>query len=161
MKILLAGEGGQGIQLAAEILSYTGFLEGKDSSFIPNFGVEQRGGISLAFIVIGDEAGYPKFEKADVLAIMCSRACTRVKGYISDKTKIIYGPESGTKEDLKTELPARVWNSLVLGKIVAFTNVVSKESLIKSMKEKLEEKFAENPTIESLNMEALNEGFQS
>lgn len=43
-KIALAGEGGQGVQSVAMILTEAAALEGKEILYIPNFGVEQRGG---------------------------------------------------------------------------------------------------------------------
>jgi 2-oxoglutarate ferredoxin oxidoreductase subunit gamma len=42
IKILLAGEGGQGVQAIAEILSRAAFLENKKALYIPNFGVEHQ-----------------------------------------------------------------------------------------------------------------------
>jgi 2-oxoglutarate ferredoxin oxidoreductase subunit gamma len=54
-KIALAGEGGQGVQSVAMILTEAAALEGKEILYIPNFGVEQRGGVSIAFVQIGDE----------------------------------------------------------------------------------------------------------
>lgn len=155
MKILLAGEGGQGVQLSAEVLALAAFLEGKIASVIPNFGVEQRGGVSLAFVVVGKEATYPKFEKADILAIFCDRAIERVKSYISPQTKIIYGPAVSRYPELKTTLPSQVWNVVTLGKVIEISGVVEKESIRKSLEKILAEKFKRNPKLKSLNFEAL------
>lgn len=64
VKIVLAGEGGQGVQSVAQILTDAAALEGKEILYIPNFGVEQRGGVSIAYVQIGDERiGAPKFKK--------------------------------------------------------------------------------------------------
>ena len=55
-KIVLAGEGGQGVQSIAKILVEAGYEAGKQVLYIPNFGVEQRGGVSVFCpgIVVGD-----------------------------------------------------------------------------------------------------------
>ena len=45
IKIVLAGEGGQGVQIIANMLAESAYAEGKEAAYIPNFGVEQRGGI--------------------------------------------------------------------------------------------------------------------
>ena len=61
-KILIAGEGGQGVQSLSKIL--LDILNNKDFhiSFVPNYGVEQRGGVSLGYIQFGTEnIYYPKF----------------------------------------------------------------------------------------------------
>lgn len=163
MKILLAGEGGQGVQSAAEILTYGAFLEGKKASFIPNFGVEQRGGVSVAFIVIGDEAAYPKFEKADILAIFCDRAIERIERYMDEKTHVFCGP-SVSKEKVKEgwnliesgDLPERVWNVLVVNKILGLDHLIDKESIRKVITEKLQGKVSKDPEILNLNYKALD-----
>jgi 2-oxoglutarate ferredoxin oxidoreductase subunit gamma len=46
-KIIIAGEGGQGIQTIAHAFARAAFLDDLNVSFMPNYGVEQRGGVSL------------------------------------------------------------------------------------------------------------------
>lgn len=161
MKILLAGEGGQGVQVAGEILALAAFNEGKQACLIPNFGVEQRGGVSLAFVKIR-EGEYPKFDKADVLAIFCDRAIARVKNYIDSQTKVITGP--GVSREMANgqwlmvndrNLPAKVWNILILGEIVKETGIVKKENLKKALEKRLGEKFKKNPELREINFKAL------
>ncbi|PJE67629.1 ketoisovalerate oxidoreductase [Candidatus Shapirobacteria bacterium CG10_big_fil_rev_8_21_14_0_10_40_9] len=154
MKVLLAGEGGQGVQLAGEILALAAFNEGKQACLIPNFGVEQRGGVSLAFVKI-EEGSYPKFEKADVLGVFCDRAIERVKNYIAPGTKIIAGPAVTGEMVNDRNLPAKVWNILILGEIVKETGIVKKESLKKALEERLGEKFKKNPELREINFKAL------
>lgn len=93
LKILLAGEGGQGIQSIAEILAEAANSEGKEALYIPNFGVEQRGGISMAYLQItesGNRIGAPKFELADILIALSSRAIARTKHHAGEDTVYIY-----------------------------------------------------------------------
>ena len=90
MKILIAGEGGQGVQTVAKILAQSAFTEGQEVTYIPNFGVEQRGGLSIAFVIIDSKPiAYPKFKTADVLAILTEKAISRVKNYQGKQTKIL------------------------------------------------------------------------
>lgn len=153
MKILLAGEGGQGVQLAAEVLAKSAFLVGLSSSVIPNFGVEQRGGVSLAFIIIGGQILYPKFAQADVAAIFCDRARPRAKVHLGPETKIIYGP--AVTGQSRPSLPPKVWNILILKKIVDLTKIVKKETIWKVLQEKLKSQFAADPNLRKMNLEAL------
>lgn len=93
LKILLAGEGGQGVQSIAEILAEAANAQGKEALYIPNFGVEQRGGISMAYLQItdsGNKIGAPKFELADILIALSSRAITRTKHHAGEETTYIY-----------------------------------------------------------------------
>lgn len=156
MKILFCGEGGQGVQLVGELLAKAAFLEGKSAFVIPNFGVEQRGGISLAFVVIDTtEVVYPKFEKADYLIVFCDRAIERVSRYIGPETKVIYGPAVTVQPGLKSDLPSNVWNVFLLGELLRRTQIVSFESIKTAMEERLGTRFAQNPQLRDLDYKAL------
>lgn len=90
-KILIAGEGGQGVQSIGELLAEAAFQAGKEALYIPNFGVEQRGGVSIAFVQIADGAiGAPKFQKADLLAVLSKRSAERTKGYLRPGSIYLY-----------------------------------------------------------------------
>lgn len=91
IKIAVAGEGGQGVQSIAEILAEAANDLGKQALYIPNFGVEQRGGVSIAFVQISDsQIGAPKFQKADILIPLSPRSVARTKQYAGDETVYIY-----------------------------------------------------------------------
>lgn len=155
MKVLFAGEGGQGVQVIAEILAKAGFKEGQSVSYIPNFGVEQRGGVSLAFVTIQEKpVVYPKFEKADLLAILSDRSKERIENHIGEKTKIILSP--AVKGGIKSELPPKVWNIVVLGEINRQGKIVKKGSLVKAMEERLARQFKKNPQLKELDLKALD-----
>ena len=161
-KILFAGEGGQGVQVVAEILAKAAFLEGKKSLYIPNFGVEQRGGVSLAFVVIdGKSVTYPKFEKANILAILSDRSLNRVKRYIDKNTQIVLGPAVTQKLEKnitvkKDGIPTKAWNILVLGKVNDLSKAVSKQNLTKVMEERFKKYFEKDPKIREIDIKALN-----
>ena len=91
LKIIIAGEGGQGVQSIGELLAEAAFQTGKQALYIPNFGVEQRGGVSVAYVQIADEEiGAPKFLKADLLTVLSKRAAERTKGYLKPGTIYLY-----------------------------------------------------------------------
>lgn len=156
IKILIAGEGGQGVQVMAEILARAAFLEGKKASYIPNFGVEQRGGVSLAFVVIDEKpVVYPKFAKADILAVLADRSWERVKDYFDEQTKVIKGPAFEGGE--KSNFPPKVWNIVVLGKINKIGRVVLPENLIKTLENRFAKQFEKKPELKELDLKALNQ----
>ncbi|MGE5592277.1 MAG: 2-oxoacid:acceptor oxidoreductase family protein [Betaproteobacteria bacterium] len=95
MKIALAGEGGQGVQLVGEVLALAGFLSGLHALYIPNFGVEQRGGVSLAYVQLGpNPIGSPKFRHADVLVALSDRSIERTRSLVGPGTLLIYDSSS-------------------------------------------------------------------
>jgi len=155
MNILFAGEGGQGVQAIAQILAKAAFLEGYSPLYIPNFGVEQRGGVSLAFLVINknNPACYPKFEKADMVAILAERSVKRVQRYIDSKTIVILGP--ALKGGLKTNLPPKVWNVLILGKINQKGKIVKIDNLIQALNERFAKSYVKTPFLKQINLQAI------
>ncbi|MTI93870.1 MAG: pyruvate oxidoreductase subunit gamma [Firmicutes bacterium] len=91
IKIALAGEGGQGVQAIANILAEAADAEGKEAIYIPNFGVEQRGGVSIAYVQIDDERiGSPKFPKGDIVIALSARAIERTRRYVDERTTFVY-----------------------------------------------------------------------
>ncbi len=95
MKIALAGEGGQGVQLVGEALALAGFLSGIESLYIPNFGVEQRGGVSVAYVQLSPRPiGSPKFRHADVLVALSDRSVDRTRALVGPGTLLIYDSSS-------------------------------------------------------------------
>jgi len=99
-KILFAGEGGQGVQTIAEALSLAASKQEIKSTYIPSFGVEQRGTPSIAYVVISnDEISYPRFETADILVVLSERAIDVVEQKISLNSDVIF--DSSTIEKKK------------------------------------------------------------
>lgn len=91
IRIVLAGEGGQGVQVIANILAESANAEGKEAIYIPNFGVEQRGGVSIAYVQIDDKRiGSPKFPKGDIVIALSNRAVDRTRRYVDERTTFVY-----------------------------------------------------------------------
>jgi 2-oxoglutarate ferredoxin oxidoreductase subunit gamma len=91
VRIAIAGEGGQGVQAVADILAEAANEEGKEALYIPNFGIEQRGGVSLAFVQIATEQiGSPKFRHGDLVIALSERAIARTERYVTGETLLVY-----------------------------------------------------------------------
>lgn len=167
MKILLAGEGGQGVQVVGQLLAHATYLENRQSLYIPNFGVEQRGGVSLAFVVAEKEVAYPKFKTADYVIVFCDRAIPRVKTYIGQKTKTIISPTVTAKllpKAIKVspgQFSPKVYNIIVLGKILQQTKMVKIETIKKAMDERFAGQFQKHPEIKKMDLDALEFGLKN
>ena len=91
VKIAIAGEGGQGVQSIGDILAEAGNEEGKEALYIPNFGIEQRGGVSVAYVQISTEQiGSPKFKHGDIVIALSDRAVERTRQYVTKDTLFVY-----------------------------------------------------------------------
>ena len=173
-KIVLAGEGGQGVQSIAKILVEAGYEAGKEILYIPNFGVEQRGGVSVAFCQIGDEKiGEPRFSKGDIIIALSDRAIARCETYTSPDSIVVYDssvcstkPTAPCKEIIAVEankianeqLSARVFNIMILGVLLKATNVLELDDIKNAMEIALGKKFDAKPELRELNYKALEMG---
>lgn len=53
--VVIAGFGGQGVMLIGELLAHAGMDEGKEVTWLPSYGPEQRGGTANCAVVVADE----------------------------------------------------------------------------------------------------------
>lgn len=178
LKIILVGEGGQGVQTIALLLAKAASKKGYHTSYIPNFGTEQRGGLSLSFLQVScDPIVSPKFQTADIFIILSSRNTARTLRYIDRNTNVIYDK---TLVDGKTlskitkfsknqvpidafgtateKLTERSFNIIILG---ILTSIVDKE-LQKEIRDEMNNKFAKyyrkRPKLRDLNNKAFEIG---
>ena len=54
-EIIIAGFGGQGVLSMGKILAYAGLMEGKEVSWMPAYGPEQRGGTANVTVIVSDD----------------------------------------------------------------------------------------------------------
>ncbi len=54
-EIILAGFGGQGVLSMGMALSYSAIIEGKETTWMPSYGPEMRGGTANCIVIIADE----------------------------------------------------------------------------------------------------------
>ncbi len=176
IRVALAGEGGQGVQSIAEILAEAAYNSGMQTIYIPNFGLEQRGGVSIAFIQVSDKRiGAPKFFKADIVVALSERAVERTTIYSDKNTIFVYDsgfevPEEHLPKEAKKvigipaletanrDLHSRVFNIIIMGAVIGLSNLVSFESAKDALEHKLAYKFEKNPDLRDLNFQALKIG---
>ena len=71
IRILLAGQGGQGVLSAGKIIAESGLHEGKEVSYLPAYGPEMRGGTANCSVIVSDEEiASPLCNEPDVLVAM-------------------------------------------------------------------------------------------
>jgi len=176
VKIMLAGEGGQGVQSVAEIIAEAADEQGREVLYIPNFGVEQRGGVSIAFVQIGDQAiGSPKFETGDIVVALSDRAIIRTRQHVGPQTLFVYDSGIEGAEDhlprnaarvlgipaldvAKRELHPRVFNIIIMGAVIRATGVVSEDAAKQAIEKKLGYKFEKDPQLRELDFKAFDRG---
>ena len=173
--IVLAGEGGQGVQKIAQALNIAA-LKDRFSTYINSFGVEQRGTPSLAYVKVSDKnIFYPRFKYADICLIMNSRSIGPVESHISANTDIIFDSSTLSINDLpkatsKTyALPAtklakdkyhpRSYNIILYG-VVCRKLGLDKNTAWQAILEVLGQKF-NSKEIEVKNKDAFEFGYEA
>ncbi|MGB9814635.1 MAG: 2-oxoacid:acceptor oxidoreductase family protein [Thermoplasmata archaeon] len=148
--IKFVGSGGQGVILAGLILGKAAAIyEKKEAVFTESYGAETRGGFSSSSVVISDEKiDYPYVLEPDILVAFSQQGYDSALGTLKSTGILIY--ESELVKPRETEriygIPATRLarekfnkttsvNMIMLGFLVAKTNVVSKESLIRAVEE--------------------------
>lgn len=179
IKVMLVGEGGQGVQTVAKLLARATFNKGYHSTYIPNFGTEQRGGISISFVKISKkEIVSPKFKFADIFIILTSRNIERTLRYISRDTKVLYDKYLVSKnvlseiskmtthttpvEAFKTateQMTERNFNIIILGTLTKLVDPDTSDNVLSLMDQKFEKYYKKRPELKDLNHKAFNIGF--
>jgi len=149
-ELRLSGSGGQGLILGGIILAEAALLDGKLAIQSQSYGPEARGGSSKSEVIISDDPIYfPKVNKPNMVLAMSQEACDKftkdlgpdgtlvtdslfVKNLPKDfKGKVLEIPITHTaKNELGRALFA---NIIALGAIVRVTGIVSEESIIKAV----------------------------
>ena len=175
-KILISGEGGQGVQIVAAILAKVANKQGQFSSYMPQFGVEQRGGASVAFLQISNnKIIYPKFETADIAVAMSNRALKAMEANLGQNTIFIFDSSNIDDEHLKIvrakitkflSIPAReqanknfltkVTNMILLGALLNYLPEIK----IEDVKAALIEKLAGKEDLLEVDQKAIDWGYE-
>lgn len=145
----LSGTGGQGLILAGIILAEAAILDGKQAIQTQSYGPEARGGASKSEVIISDnEIDYPKVLSADLLLAMSQEACLKYIDVLKKNGKLItdttFVKEVPSIDAELLQLPitkaareqlgnAMFANIIALGALVGATGIVSEESLVSAV----------------------------
>ena len=170
IRILLAGQGGQGVLSAGKMLAESGLWEGKEVSYLPAYGPEMRGGTANCSVIISEEEiASPLCNEPDVLIAMNGpsfhKFAPRVK---TGGIVIVNGSMSDCyagRDDITVyDIPAndlameagdmRSANNVILGALCEITHIVKDKSIINCFNEK----FVGKPALMEINQRAFELG---
>ena len=155
-EIIIAGFGGQGVLSMGKILAYSGMLEGKEVTWMPAYGPEQRGGTANVTVIISDERiSSPILSKYDVAIVLNQPSLDKFMPKLKPGGMLIYDGfgivNPPTRDDIKVyridamdkaaEMKnAKVFNMIVLGGLLKVCPVVSTDGLQKALFKSLPER---------------------
>ncbi len=171
-EIVMAGFGGQGVLLVGQLVAYAGMLEDKQVSWMPSYGPEMRGGTANCSVIISDELiGAPIIAEPTAVVAMNLPSMDKFEPTIKSGGVLIVNSSLISSEprrkdlvvykvpatEIATEIGnAKVANMVILGAVIAATNVVTVEGAIKAF----QKKFASKPKMFAVNEEAIRRGIE-
>ena len=170
-EVFMAGIGGQGVQLAGQILAEAALEAGLELSWFPLYSPEVRGGPTTCTLVIADGPVGSPVVGGDADMILMDRAAVamhlpglRPGGLVvinsslagtdfeRDDVKIVAVPANEIAAELGSE---RAVNMVLLGAFVGATGVVARRFIERALHKVLPERYHE---YIPLNMAALQRG---
>ena len=170
-EIIIAGFGGQGVLFAGQLLAYAALAEGKETTWIPSYGPEMRGGTANCTVVIADEEiGSPMVRNPQAVIALNLPSLDKYEKLVAPGGVLVVNTSmvdrKATRKDIKVvEVPGneiaeklgekRMTNMVLLGGLLANLPVLPIEAIEKALKEHLPER---HQKLLPLNSQALKEG---
>ena len=172
-EIIIAGFGGQGVLSMGKILAYSGLMEGKEVSWMPSYGPEQRGGTANVTVILSDnQISSPILNEYDIAIILNQPSLDKFESKVKPGGILIfdgYGIHGDIKRkdinayridamDAATEMKnEKVFNMLILGGLLKVAPMVKLENVILGLKKSLPER---HHKLLPMNEAAIKKGME-
>ena len=170
-KNIFAGFGGQGVLLMGQLLAAAGMMEGKNTSWIPSYGPEMRGGTANCSVMLSDdEIDSPLVTRPTSLIVMNRPSLEKFEDSVVPGGSIFVNSSMIDIKVKRTDVNAyyvpcteiatelgnpKVSNMIMLGAYIGKSGCVDIETVLEALLEKLGERKAK---LIPLNREALKRG---
>ena len=143
-RMIVAGEGGQGLMTLGKVMAQAAMDDGLDVTWYPSYGAEVRGGTAHCHVVVSDRPIYsPLVEEATALLVMNGPSLARFAprlvegGLLVLNTSLVDAPadlagtvvEVGATDMANALGNIRVANMIMLGALNARRKIFSEKSL--------------------------------
>lgn len=172
-EIIIAGFGGQGVLSMGKILAYAGLLEGKEVSWMPSYGPEQRGGTANVTVILSDERiSSPVLNQYDIAIILNQPSMDKFEDKIKPGGILIYDGYGihtlTTRRDITiyrvdamdtvTEMKnEKAFNMLILGGLLQVRPLVQIDNVLLGLKKSLPER---HHHLLPMNEAAIHKGME-
>lgn len=170
-EILVSGFGGQGVLSMGKILAYAALMEGKEVSWMPAYGPEQRGGTANVTVIVSNEAiSSPILSTYDTVVLLNQPSLAKFEHAVRPGGILLYDPnaicEPPTRTDIHIyQIPAtetaiemknpKAFNMIVLGGLMKALPIVTLDNVLKAVRKTLPER---HHHLIPLNEEAVKRG---
>ena len=148
-ELIISGFGGQGVLSMGKLLAYAGLEEGKEVSWLPAYGPEQRGGTANTTVIVSDSPIASPILSSYTTAILLNQpSLERFVSQIRPGGALIYDPygimeRSGRSDidiyeinamDAATEAKnIKTFNMFILGGLIKVHPIVSVDNVRKAL----------------------------
>ena len=156
-----------------KILAYSGLMEGKEVTWMPAYGPEQRGGTANVTVIVSDERiSSPILSRYDVAIVLNQPSLEKFEPKVKPGGILIYDGYGIINPPTRSDIQvyridamdkaadmknAKVFNMIVLGGLLKVCPVVSTEGLHSALLKSLPER---HHALIPLNMQAVEEGMK-
>ena len=155
-EIIIAGFGGQGVLSMGKILAYSGIMEGKEVTWMPAYGPEQRGGTANVTVILSDERiSSPVLNAYDVAIVLNQPSLDKFESKVKPGGILIYDSYGITNPPTRTDIEcycinateiaaelnnSKAFNMIVMGGLLKLRPMVTMDSVVLGLKKSLPER---------------------
>ena len=172
-EIIIAGFGGQGVLSMGKILAYSGLMEGKEVSWMPSYGPEQRGGTANVTVILSDDRiSSPVLNDFDIVIVLNQPSMDKFESKVKPGGILIYDGYGIHKPSERKDIQifridatdaatamqnSKAFNMIVLGGLLKIEPMVQLESVIEGLKKSLPER---HHKLIPMNEKAIQKGME-
>ncbi|MBP5770898.1 MAG: 2-oxoacid:acceptor oxidoreductase family protein [Bacteroidaceae bacterium] len=172
-EIIISGFGGQGVLSMGKILAYSALMEGKEVSWMPAYGPEQRGGTANVTIIISDERiSSPIVSTFDTAIVLNQPSLEKFEPKVKAGGALIYDSYGISIPPRRTDIEiyeinamdaaaemgnSKGFNMIVLGGLLKLRPILEIENVLKALRKTLPER---HHHLIPANEAALRKGFE-
>lgn len=155
-EIIISGFGGQGVLSMGKILAYAALMEGKEVTWMPAYGPEQRGGTANVTVIVSDERiSSPILSRYDTAILLNQPSLDKFESKVKPGGSILYDTFGIIDKPSRTDVAVwrtdamekaaemkmmKCFNMFVLGGLLKIHPIVALESVMKALRKTLPER---------------------
>lgn len=156
-----------------KILAYSGLMQGKEVTWMPSYGPEQRGGTANVTVILSDErVSSPILNQFDTAIILNQQSLDKFEKSVKPGGTLIYDPYGITKAPTRTDINTyridamntsiemnapKSFNMIILGGMLKIRPIVEIENVLLGLKKSLPER---HHHLIPMNESAIKKGME-
>ncbi|MDF9831276.1 2-oxoacid:acceptor oxidoreductase family protein [Parabacteroides sp. PF5-6] len=172
-EIIIAGFGGQGVLSMGKILAYSGLMEGKEVTWMPSYGPEQRGGTANVTVILSDQPiSSPILNEYDIAIVLNQPSMDKFESKVKPGGILIYDSYGIHKPVTRTDINVyqvdamdaatemkneKAFNMIILGGLLKIVPMVELENVLLGLKKSLPER---HHKLIPMNEAAIKKGME-